>query len=227
MSALFVAGAGTDIGKTYVAELVIRHARRNAGAVRALKPVASGVPKEIDDPQFLGSDTARLLRAQQLPIDQAAVAACSPWRYLAPLSPDMAAAAEGEALELSELVRWVRDRLATPGVLTLVEGAGGVMSPICADATNLDLICALGCPTLLVSGSYLGAISHCLTALEALKAHEAPLAGLVVNESANSSVDLAATVSAIQRFAPAAPIAVLRRGARDVPAALAAMAAAD
>ena len=221
MTAFFIAGAGTDIGKTFVTErlIALRHAR--GGAARALKPVASGVPA-LQHPAFAESDTARLLRAQTISIDAAAVAACSPWRFAAPLSPDMAAAAEGRRVTLSEVAQWTRGAIAEApdGAFVFVEGAGGVMSPICEDGTNLDLILELRCPTLLVVGAYLGAISHCLTGLEALKARRAPLVGVILNEGAEPTGDLEATAASIRRFAPDAPLVLVRRDAVALPESL-------
>ena len=65
------------------------------------------------------------------------------------------------------IVRFYRAQLAAnPADLAIVEGVGGLMSPIAEDVTGLELMVALGLPVVLVGGSYLGAISHTLTALE-------------------------------------------------------------
>ena len=102
MSVLFVTGAGTEIGKTYVTCALARQLRTAGRAVRAFKPVATGIA-ELDDPAFQHSDTAQLLAAQGSPCDETTIAACTPWRFAAPLSPDMAAAAESRRLELAEI----------------------------------------------------------------------------------------------------------------------------
>ena len=80
MSVYFIAGAGTDIGKTYVTALLARQLRDAGRPVLALKPVASGVPA-IGAPGFEDTDTAMLLAAQGLPVNEAEVEACSPWRF--------------------------------------------------------------------------------------------------------------------------------------------------
>ncbi len=213
MSALFVAGAGTDIGKTYVTAAIARALRAAGRPVAAFKPVASGVPP-FGDPAFAQSDTAILLDAQRLPLDRDTVERCSPWRFEAPLSPDMAAEAEGQDLDLDDLVGWTRRAIgsASPGTAVLIEGAGGLMSPVCRRATGLDWLAALDCPALLVVGSYLGALSHALTAVEALRARGVVLSGMVVNETPGSPVGLTATVQSLERFAPGALILALRRG---------------
>ncbi len=215
MNAIFVTGAGTDIGKTYVACALLRALRQAGRAVTALKPVVSGIAP-LDDPGFQVSDTARLLRAAGVAPTPQAIEACSPWRFAAPLSPDMAAAAEGRTLALGDVVDWSRRRVAdaAPGGFVLLEGVGGVMSPIAEDGLVLDWITALDHPALLVAGTYLGAISHALTALAALQGRGVEVAGLVVSETGAAAVTLDATVSALTRYVGDVPVYAMARGAR-------------
>jgi len=212
VSVYFITGAGTDIGKTYVTTLLVRHLRAAARRVVALKPVVSGVPA-IDSPDFAASDTAQLLAAQGLATTSATVDACSPWRFKQPLSPDMAAAAEGQTVSLQAVLDWCRTQIGTAadGSVVLIEGVGGVMSPMTSDALNLDLIKALGCEVLLVTGSYLGALTHALTAIETLKAHDVVVKTVVLNESADSGVDFGATLETLQRYVGGRPVTAVRR----------------
>ncbi|MFF8802298.1 MULTISPECIES: dethiobiotin synthase [unclassified Methylobacterium] len=211
-SALFVVGAGTEIGKTYVTAVLVRRFRAEGRRVRALKPLASGVPP-LDHPDFAQSDTGRLLAAQGLAITPETVAACSPWRFTAPLAPDLAAVRDGRSLALADLVGWCRARLAEAEAdeTVLIEGVGGLMSPITETATGLDWLKAQGLPALLVSGSYLGAISHALTAVETLRAHGVPLAGIVVSESEGAPTSPETVAGQIARYVPEA-VVVLGRG---------------
>ncbi len=210
MSALFVAGAGTEIGKTYVTAALVRFLRARRRAVTALKPLASGVPP-LDDPAFAESDTARLLAALGQAVTPEAVDACSPWRFRAPLAPDLAAAREGRSLDWRDLVAWCRDRIATSGGDLVIEGVGGLMSPIAPEATGLDWAKALGLPVLLVSGSYLGAISHALTAAETLRFHGIAMMAVIVCESEGAPTPPETVADAIARRV-SAPVAVLKRG---------------
>jgi dethiobiotin synthetase len=84
----------------------------------------------------------------------------------------------------------------------LAEGIGGVMSPLTDHHTVLDWMKALGWPVILVTGNYLGAISHTLTALECLKNRRVPLQALIVSESENSSIGLHDTAEALKKFLP-------------------------
>ena len=212
MRTVFVAGAGTDIGKTYVACALVRALRRKGRRVAAVKPVASGVGP-WDAPAFAISDTARLLDALGLPPTRANVDACTPWRFAAALSPDMAARREGRSLHLRDLLgAHARAVACTPadGVL-VVEGAGGLMSPVTEDATGLDWLKAIDAEVLLVAGSYLGAISHALTASETLLRHGRPAACIVLSEGADPPVPVEETAEAVARRV-AAPVLVVPRG---------------
>lgn len=212
LPALFVVGAGTEIGKTYATAALVRRLRGQGRPVRALKPLASGVPP-LDHPDFAESDTGRLLAAQGLAVTPETVAACSPWRFAAPLAPDLAAAREGRSLTLPELVAWCRARLeqAAGRETVVIEGVGGLMSPVTEAATGLDWLKSQEIPALLVSGSYLGAISHALTAVETLRAHDIPLVGIVVSESEGAPTPPETVAGQIARFVPV-PVACLRRG---------------
>ena len=196
--ALFVTATGTGVGKTWVACGLLR---RHGGL--GLKPVVTGyVPEEAAI-----SDSGRLLAAMGRAVTPEAVAAISPWRYPAPLSPEMAAAAAGCVLPFDALLSFCRQ----PGV-TLIEGVGGVAVPLDARHTVLDWMAALGHPVLLVAGSYLGTISHTLTALTALRGAGLAVRAVVLNESAEPAPPLAETAASLRRHG-AVPVSVLRRGA--------------
>lgn len=204
MKALFVAGTGTDLGKTHVACALLRAARARGARVDAFKPVVSGFDSRAPE----ASDPARLAAAIGRPDAWAEV---SPRRYAAPLAPNLAAQMEGETLAIDDLVADSRTWLAARDVdLVLVEGAGGVMSPLTDDATNLDLMIALDLPVLLVAGSYLGTVSHVLTALEALRARALAVAAIVVSESLDAP-DLNQTMEMLKRFERRAPIVAAPR----------------
>jgi dethiobiotin synthetase len=213
MPALFVAGAGTDVGKTFVGAQLIRALIGRGVAVEALKPVVSG----FDPDDWALSDPGQLLAALGRPLTAETLQAISPWRYAAPLSPDMAARLEGRAVDCAATIAWCRARIAArPEALTLVEGAGGVMSPVDEATTGLDLMAGIGAPLVLVGGSYLGAISHVLTAIEAVRARGLTLKAVVVSESEAAGAPLDETVAAIGRLARLSPVIAAPRGMADL-----------
>ena len=206
MTTVFVTSSGTDIGKTFVTLRLIAELKAAGRHVRALKPVASG----FDAAQPEDSDTGELLRALELEPTAANLDAVSPWRFAAPLSPDMAAARERRTIPFAALVAHCRaaDR---SGHVTLIEGIGGVMVPLDDEHTVLDWIAALEVPALLVVGSYLGTLSHSLTAAAALHTRGVPIAGIVVSESEEQPVPAAETAATLARFTAPMPIQVLPR----------------
>lgn len=209
MPGVFVTATGTDIGKTYVTCGLIRAARRAGRTVTALKPVLSGyTPQEA-----AASDAGRLAAALGEPVTTQTIARLSPWRFAAPLSPDMAAAAEGRDVSFDALVAACRDALA--GETAFVEGVGGVMVPLDATHTVLDLMAALGAPVVLVGGTALGAISHGLTAVAALATKGIVPALVILDESAGSTVPTQATRATLARFLPGIGLAVLPRDAPE------------
>jgi dethiobiotin synthetase len=213
MTALFVAGAHTDVGKTFVGCALLRAARAAGRRVEAFKPVVSG----IDAADWSDSDPGRLLAAMGRPLTPAELQAIAPRRFAAALSPPMAARREGARLHLAEIVHSCRDALAAANAdLMLVEGAGGVMSPLAEDGLNLDLMTALGLPVLLVGGSYLGAMSHNLTALSVIQAAGLTPRALVVSQDASPAApDFEETVADLRRFAGDVPVIAAARHATD------------
>ena len=204
MSALFVTGTGTGIGKTAVTAALCHELRARGRPVRALKPVLSG----YDPAAMHESDAGVLLASLGEPVTEDAVAAIAPWRFAAPLSPDMAAAREGRSLDLGDILAFCR---AAPGDPLLVEGIGGAMVPLDDEHTVLDWMAELGAPALVVAGSYLGTISHTLTTLAAIRGRGVPVAGLVISESEESPVPPAETAETIARHAGPLPVVLVPR----------------
>ncbi len=207
MPTLFVTATGTDVGKTYVSAGLIRAALARGARVEALKPVASG-----HDPARLGeTDAAVLLGALGRAVTPESVAACSPFRFAAPLSPDMAARREGRAISLEAVLDVCRGAEAAGGAL-LVEGVGGVMVPLDGRRGVLDWVAGLGCPAVVVAGSSLGTISHSLTALAVLRARGVAVLALLVSETVGSGVGLGETVAALEAQVAPCPVLAVPRG---------------
>jgi dethiobiotin synthetase len=207
MSAIFVTATGTDIGKTFVTCGLIRALQARGRKVAALKPIASGFALTGAEV----SDSGLLLSALVRPVTPETIAEVSPWRFAAPLSPDLAAAREGRVIDFAAVAGFCRDAIATRDGALLIEGVGGVMSPLDARHTVLDWMAALDIPLVLVAGSYLGTISHTLTALDVLRRRGLDVASLVVSESAISTVPLDETRDAVARFAPGLDVVALPR----------------
>ena len=197
MTAIFVTGIGTDIGKTFLTAALVRHWRAAGRAVHAIKPVMSG----YDPGNAAASDAGVLLDCLGRGCTVEEIKRISPWCFAAPMSPDLAAAREGRVIDFKALVKFCWQANASENDLLLVEGVGGVMVPLDEAHTVLDWISALRFPVLLVAASYLGAISHTLTALHVLARRNLDIAAVVVSESETVGATLDETVATIARFA--------------------------
>ena len=206
MPSLFVTATGTDIGKTFVSVGLLETLRQQGRRVAALKPVMTG----FDETDFSGSDPALLIQACERTVDLTAIAAVSPWRFAAPLSPDMAAALEGKAIDVAGLTSFCNAAIAGAKDVLLIEGIGGLMVPLDAKTTICDLVAALDIPMILVAGTYLGSLSHTFTALEVAQKRGLAIAALVVNETEGSPVPIETVCESLGHFWRG-PLVTLRR----------------
>lgn len=187
---IVVTGTGTEIGKTVTAAGLARALADRGIRVRALKPVESGVD-ELDRDE---EDGVRLARAaRQDGPSEARV------RLGAPLAPPEAARREGIELEMDAWCAWIED-VAADAEVTIVEGAGGVLSPLTWEETTRDLARRIGAPALLVAPDRLGVLTHTLTALEALASAGVAVAGVVYSAPAEPDASTGGNAATLRRF---------------------------
>ncbi|WP_283612868.1 dethiobiotin synthase [Mycolicibacterium poriferae] len=207
MSILFVSGTDTGVGKTVATAALACHGRLAGLDVAVCKPVQTGTRDGDDDL----AEIARLAGIENL---------YSLAKFPEPLAPRAAAQRVGSALpSREELLELVTDA-DRPGRLTLVEGAGGLLVEIGAEATTLrDLAAAVGAPVLTVVAPGLGTLNHTALTLEALAAHGVPGAGLVIGSwPAHPGVAEVDNRDALARLAPvraALPTGVASLGRTD------------
>ncbi|NVO16421.1 MAG: dethiobiotin synthase [Rhodoplanes sp.] len=207
MTVVFVSATGTEVGKTFVSRGLIRALKGRGRTVEVLKPVQSGYdPREAE-----GSDAGLLIAATGAEVTPERIADVAPWRFEAPLSPHLAARREGRSIDGDAVIAMCRERIAKRKDALVIEGVGGIMAPLDETRTVLDLMVALGVPVVLVAGSYLGTISHTLTALDVLARRGLTVGTVVVSQTPGSSIPLDETVSSLKAFAKGVPVLVLPR----------------
>src|SRR5262249_11556554 len=210
MTAIFITSTGTDIGKTFVARGLIRHLHDQDLSVDALKPVVSGFlasKARSSDPGLLLAALGRVATADE-------VKRISPWRFAAPLSPDLAAQREDRSVDFDDLIDFSRKAIRNAPDVLLIEGVGGVMVPLDDRHTVLDWMTALRMPVLLVAGNYLGTLSHTLTALHALASRQIELTSVVITDTARA-VSLDDNARTIARFASGTDVLTIPRLPRN------------
>jgi dethiobiotin synthetase len=163
---LFITGTDTGVGKTVFAALSTVYLRQQGFRVAALKPLCSG-----------GRDDARQLRAaagKVLSLDEV-----NPWHFRAPLAPVLAARQEGKRVRLREVVKQIH-RVAKRFEVVVVEGAGGLLSPMGEDFDSRDLVAALKATPVIVCSNKLGAVNQVRLVLAALPPATARRARIVL-----------------------------------------------
>jgi dethiobiotin synthetase len=207
MTAVFITATGTDIGKTFIARGMIHQLRARGRTVEALKPVITG----FDPRAAQASDTGRLLLALGQTLTPELIAETSPYRLRAPLSPDIAARREGTRIDFAALVAHCRRAVARHRDALVIEGIGGIMVPLDDRHTVLDWMVELDLPLILAAGSYVGTLSHTLSALDVLDRNGLKVAAVVVDETPGSAADLDDTAKTIRRFATGIEVFALPR----------------
>ena len=175
MTAFFVTGTDTGVGKTFVSCALLHAMARRHPRVVGMKPVAAGL---VQTPDGWDSEDAIALRAASTV--RVPPALDNPVRLPDPLSPHLAAERAGTRIDIHHLVACQRE-LAQHADAMVVEGAGGFLVPLSPEHTGADLAQALGLPVLLVVGLRLGCLNHALLSAEAIRARGLTLAGWVAN----------------------------------------------
>ena len=173
--AYFVTGTDTEVGKTLVSCALLLHLRKTHLRVVGMKPVAAGT---VMTPAGVDNEDAQALRAcGSIRVPRALD---NPYCLPLPMSPQLAARAAGQRIELGLLVDRYR-QLAAQADAVVVEGAGGFHVPLNEEETGADLAQALALPVLMVVGLRLGCLNHALLTQEAILSRGLTLAGWVAN----------------------------------------------
>lgn len=150
----FITGTDTGSGKTVLTVLLARHLRSQGVNAAALKPICSG-----------GRGDARKISAAingVLALDE-----INPWHFKAAIAPSLAARREGKKLKLGQVAAHARAMQKRFEVL-LIEGAGGLLSPLGEHFNSRDLILLLDAVPVIAAPNRLGVVNHVLLTLEAL-----------------------------------------------------------
>jgi dethiobiotin synthetase len=174
MNGVFITGSNTDVGKTTVGVEIIRHLSKTR-KVKVRKPVETNclLINEVYAPK----DAIALNEAcpEPEPLD----VVCS-YCFELEASPEEASSHDGTTLSIDDLVSACNADIEDSFVV--VEGAGGLYSPIADASLNSDLAKRLRVPVVIVVRDELGAISQALLTIEAAKKNKLSVSCVVLNE---------------------------------------------
>lgn len=203
---LFIAGTNTDAGKTYVSALIAKQLHAAGHRVGVYKPVASGCV--VEGSELVSEDAVHLFNAAGKPMNLDAVC---PQRFAAPITPHLAAVEEGKTLD-RKLVSEGLSAWTDQCDIVIVEGAGGLMSPLNEDEYFADLALEFGYPVVVVTPNIIGAINQTLQTLIAAACFGDGLnvAGIVLNDVVSGVGSADPSVSSNrQQIASRTPVPIL------------------
>jgi len=197
MTAFFITGTDTEIGKTFVTCTLLHAVRAKGLTALGMKPVAAGA--EMVKGEFINEDAARLRASGSF---DPGLALLNPFCLASPIAPHIAAVEDGVVIEPGR-IREAFAALTEQADVVLVEGVGGFRVPLGDDYDTADLARDLGLPVILVVGMRLGCINHALLTAEAIAARGLTLAGWVANQIDPAMLRFEQNVEALTRRMPA------------------------
>ncbi len=200
---IVITGTDTGVGKTVLTAWLAAHLRARGASVAALKPICSG-----------GREDARALHQAlggALTLDE-----INPWHFRAPLAPLLAARKERRTVQLPEVIKHIRS-IARRFDIVLVEGAGGLLSPLGEKFSTRDWITALRAEVIVVGRNQLGVVNHLRLTREALPPRAAAGAKIVLMSPPRPTAASRTNLELVRELIRPASLAVLpwRGGVKD------------
>jgi len=174
MKPLFVTATDTDVGKTYVCAGLAYALKKLGNDVGIMKPFACGVKQKIG---FSSNDLTILANAAMVDDAEKII---NPFFFPIPASPYTAAKNLGVKIDVEHVMKCFR-KLDKIHDIVLVEGIGGVMTPILKDYAIIDLIKDLMANTIIVTSSKIGTVNHTVLTCNMCKNMNIPIKGLIIN----------------------------------------------
>jgi dethiobiotin synthetase len=192
MSAWFITGTDTEIGKSMVTATLLHAFAARGQRVAGMKPIAAGAT--WNGSRWHNDDVALISAASNVAI--AAEHVC-PYLLQEPAAPHIAAGLEGIHFDLDHIEAALQS-IRRQAEIVMVEGVGGFRVPLSDSQDTADLALKLDLPLILVVGMRLGCISHALLTVEAIRARGLVLAGWVANQIDPAMSHVAANFTALR-----------------------------
>ena len=174
MKPLFITATDTNIGKTYVCAGLAHSLKKLNIDVGIMKPFACGVKQKTG---FSSNDLTILANAAMVDDDETII---NPFFFPVPASPYTAAKKLGVKIDIAHVMECFR-KLDKIHDVVLVEGIGGIMTPILKDYAVIDLIKDLDANTIIVTSSKIGTVNHTVLTCNMCKNMNIPIKGLIIN----------------------------------------------
>lgn len=176
---IFIAGTGTDVGKTYVTALIVKKLNESGRSAAYYKAAMSGNVRGESGALIPGDALCvKNVSGIEQPLEQ-----MCPYVYENAVSPHLASRLEGNPVKLDVVENGYKNVCNDYDFVT-VEGSGGILCPICFDEKKLwleDIIKKLGLSCLLVADAGLGTINSVVLTVEYMRLKNIPVKGIIFN----------------------------------------------
>lgn len=201
---LFITGTDIGVGKTLITSGLLQALGAEGYTTLAMKPVATGCWQTADG-----------LRSEDAEDLIAAMNQDASYREVNPVA--LETTAEPIVSAMQNRVNFTTDELAAQAVSLarradwlLIEGPGGVQTPITGKDTTADLALAIGFPVVLIVGLRVGCLNHATLSVELLQQKGLRIAGWIGNEHDGAMAELEPTVHTLEKQIPADCLAIIR-----------------
>ena len=179
---IFITGTNTEVGKTFITKNLIERVQLKGYSVSPYKPVETGCIKK--SLTLIPRDSMIYFRAinKQIALDQ-----INPYRFLEPISPAAAIKRSKRKVTINDYLSKLKELPNSD--LTIIEGAGGLCSPLAPDGYNIDLIRKVKVPTVLVAKDEIGVINNVILSLSMLQKYKIKVLAIVLNRKVSSQPD--------------------------------------
>jgi len=179
---IFITGTNTEVGKTFITKNLIERVQLKGYSVSPYKPVETGCIKK--SLTLIPRDYMIYFRAinKKIALDQ-----INPYRFLEPISPAAAIKRSKRKVTINDYLSKLKDLHNSD--LTIIEGAGGLCSPLAPDGYNIDLIRKVKVPTVLVAKDEIGVINNVILSLSMLQKYKIRVLAIVLNRKVSSQPD--------------------------------------
>jgi len=183
MNSFFVTGTDTDVGKTCVSSAMAKYFRDNNVDVGVMKPFASGYKAT---PDSISGDVEILMKYSGVndPVDLV-----NPYHFEIPTSPYDACKQLNLEIDISKVIKSYT-QLASIHDVVIVEGIGGIMTPISKNYFVSDLIYDLQLSSIIVTGSKIGTVNHLMLTYEHARQKNLNLKGFLINQNVSDGYEL-------------------------------------
>ena len=173
MKKVFITGTGTGVGKTYITSIILKNLLLRQKVI-GIKPISAGISQD----NLLNEDVQTLLDCQPSIDDHQKI---NFYSLKKAVSPHIGAEEEGMQIDF-DFIKQRISALENEYDRVLIEGVGGILSPVDQSRTNLDLIKHLDIPVILIIGLKLVCINDALLTQHALQSNDIKIVGWIGNQ---------------------------------------------